>query len=207
MSIEVKMAKLPLLVGLPASGKTTRAHQIKSENPNSIIVSRDKLREMLHGYCEADIATYYSRSDIGVCEKQITKIQDDIIREALLDGKDVIVDNTNLKLRDINHFVNFQAPIYFEVLDVPVYECIQRDKKRVRKVGEQVIQKKFADFCQLKKVCDFQPIIPKLEPIIQDTSLRRAMVFDIDGTLAIKGNRSPYEWNKVGLDSVNKDIR
>jgi len=34
----------------------------------------------------------------------------------------------------------------------------------------------------------------------------KAIIFDIDGTLAIKGDRSPYDWSKVDLDSPNKAV-
>jgi len=37
-------------------------------------------------------------------------------------------------------------------------------------------------------------------------SLPRAIIVDIDGTLAIRGDRSPFEWNKVHLDSSNYPV-
>ena len=33
-----------------------------------------------------------------------------------------------------------------------------------------------------------------------------AWIVDIDGTLALRGDRSPYDWAKVGLDSPNKPV-
>ena len=33
-----------------------------------------------------------------------------------------------------------------------------------------------------------------------------AWLCDIDGTLALKGDRSPYDWAKVGLDTPNKPV-
>lgn len=33
-----------------------------------------------------------------------------------------------------------------------------------------------------------------------------AWLVDIDGTLALRGDRSPYDWAKVGLDSPNKPV-
>jgi histidinol phosphatase-like enzyme len=33
-----------------------------------------------------------------------------------------------------------------------------------------------------------------------------AVVFDIDGTLATKGNRGYYDWHKVGVDTPNKAV-
>lgn len=33
-----------------------------------------------------------------------------------------------------------------------------------------------------------------------------AWIVDIDGTLALRGDRSPYDWSKVGLDAPNKPV-
>lgn len=37
-------------------------------------------------------------------------------------------------------------------------------------------------------------------------NLPHCVIFDIDGTLALKGNRSPYDWARVGEDTPNKPI-
>lgn len=34
----------------------------------------------------------------------------------------------------------------------------------------------------------------------------QAVLCDIDGTLALKGDRSPYEWSKVGMDTPNQPV-
>jgi hypothetical protein len=33
-----------------------------------------------------------------------------------------------------------------------------------------------------------------------------ALIVDIDGTLAIRGDRSPFEWAQVGIDTVNEPV-
>lgn len=33
-----------------------------------------------------------------------------------------------------------------------------------------------------------------------------AYIFDIDGTLAIRGDRSPYDYSKVNLDTLNEEV-
>jgi len=52
------MAKITLMVGISGSGKSTKAKEI-SEKTGALIVNRDKLREMLFGYTEQNIASYY----------------------------------------------------------------------------------------------------------------------------------------------------
>src|SRR5688500_13539451 len=37
-------------------------------------------------------------------------------------------------------------------------------------------------------------------------TLPRAVIVDIDGTLAIRGDRSPYDWSRVGEDQPNPAV-
>jgi hypothetical protein len=38
------------------------------------------------------------------------------------------------------------------------------------------------------------------------SSLPRAVLVDVDGTLAIRGRRSPYDWSRVGEDDPNPPV-
>lgn len=42
--------------------------------------------------------------------------------------------------------------------------------------------------------------------MVQNPNLPNCVIFDIDGTLAHKGNRNPYDWSKVGEDTVDKAV-
>lgn len=42
-----------------------------------------------------------------------------------------------------------------------------------------------------------------VEPLAYNKKLLDCFVFDLDGTLALMGNREPFEWSKVGLDKPN----
>ena len=35
---------------------------------------------------------------------------------------------------------------------------------------------------------------------------KSAAIFDLDGTLALRGERSPYDWRSVGLDTPNQPL-
>ena len=37
----------------------------------------------------------------------------------------------------------------------------------------------------------------------QDDNLIKAVIVDVDGTIALKGDRSPYDWKRVGEDTPN----
>lgn len=73
-----------MMRGLPASGKTTRAKQLVSENKDTIRVNRDLLRTMLH-FDEWNA----KNEEITVDVAQL------IAADQLLKEKNVIIDDTN----------------------------------------------------------------------------------------------------------------
>lgn len=142
-----------ILVGISGSGKTTLARQMCND-PNYIRVNRDDLRSMLFGYTDKDMDQYYLKKGIQFRESLVTNVQDKAIREGLKAGKNVIVDNTNLKYKYIKHFEKYGMPLDFKILDVDVSLAISRDKDRVRKVGEEIIMKQFVQFKKIKEKLD-----------------------------------------------------
>lgn len=36
--------------------------------------------------------------------------------------------------------------------------------------------------------------------------MKQAIICDIDGTLAVRGDRSPFDWKKVGEDTINPAV-
>ena len=81
------MPKLIMTRGLPASGKSTWAKNLlKQHGPNSWkTICKDDLRAMLDD-------NVWSKGN----EKFVIQVRNNIIKEALLDGKNVISADTNL---------------------------------------------------------------------------------------------------------------
>lgn len=48
--------------------------------------------------------------------------------------------------------------------------------------------------------------LDEVTPYIPDTSLPKAVIVDIDGTVALRGDREPYDWDKVGEDLPNMPV-
>ena len=201
------MPKITIMVGVSASGKSTKAKEI-AHSTNAIIINRDKLREMLFGYTENNINDYYRLSDLYLKENQITSFQNYLIERALVKNNDVIIDNTNLKQRYINDFLKTfnKYTIEFCVMECDLQEAINRDKKRTRSVGCKVIKEQYQNFNILKKNFDFNIYIPNETTIINNRSKEPVYIFDIDGTLALMQNRSPYDYSKVNEDLLNKPV-
>lgn len=185
------MKTLYMTKGLPGSGKTTWALEHLSKHPDCKRVNKDDLRAMLDG-------GKWSRAN----ESFVKKIRNFIVGSALNEDFSVIVDDTNLHA---SHEKTLQdmAKIFgaeFEVksfLDVPIETCIERDLKRLKSVGEKVVRKMAREF----RLDDI-----KVMPLEQDHTLPKAIICDIDGTIAWKGDRSPYDWHRVVEDAPNRAV-
>ena len=127
------MAKIIIMRGLPASGKTTKAKELMKEYGNFFRLNKDDLRAMMLGGGKWD----YKK------EKVILKAQTGIV-EALLKAKiNLIIDDTNLNDRHIERWRNIanENRVKFEIVDVKtdVWTCIKRDELRKNSVGREVI--------------------------------------------------------------------
>lgn len=126
------MSILTVLVGIPGSGKST--YVAKNKQENQVVLSSDLIRkELLSG--EEDQSnnklvfdTLYARA-----------------REFLLQGKDVVIDATNISVferkRVLQNFADMKLKRVAVVFETPVEVCIERDAKRERTVGVAVIEK------------------------------------------------------------------
>jgi len=128
------MNKVLILQGLPASGKTTYAKELVDKGYKR--VNKDDLRAMVDN-------GKYSRKN----EKLILEMRDMLIDLSLINGYDVVVDDTNFEkkhfkqialIADIN-----EADLDVKIFKTPVEECIERDSKRENPVGEEVIMNMF----------------------------------------------------------------
>jgi predicted kinase len=133
-------------------------------------------------------------------ERFIETLRDLMINAALSEGRHVIVDDTNLNPRHeevIRELVNtwnagHNDNVVVEVksfLDISVDECIERDKKRTNSVGADVIVKMARQWLPKWELC-----VPELDIKNQrENGLPWCVIYDLDGTAAIMGDRSPYD--------------
>ncbi|MCB1712259.1 MAG: AAA family ATPase [Candidatus Riesia sp.] len=201
------MKQIIITIGISGSGKSTWAHREWLKDPdNIVIINRDKIRELLFGYSEETIKDYYLKANVGKLEKRVTKYEDTLINEALESDKTVIVDATHLKRSYLERFRYWNVSTYIISFPVDLEEAVRRDKARTRSVGEDVIKSQHDNYKSLmsslkKESISFDVVTFDNEKIEGKT---HCLIVDIDGTLAHKGDRSPYDWAAVGKDT--KDI-
>jgi predicted kinase len=195
------MTRLLITRGLPASGKTTFARKLQ---PRVVRVNRDDLRLMLHG----------RRLFSETTEGQVTHIQRMAVEALLARGADVIVDDTNLRGSTVREWAVLAARFRasFEVHDlteVPLEECLRRDAARPPgvRVGERNIRRMHDRYIAGRNLPLPVPYVDADDVIYDpDPSLPPAVLVDIDGTVALMGDRSPYAWDQVGFDSPNPAV-
>ena len=194
------MLKVIVCRGLPASGKTTWAKKFISEQPKNtwIRVNKDDLRAMLCGeWCKGQ-------------EQLVKYTWLETIAFALISGTNVIVDDTNLNpahLKTVQDLVlklndGRKKKIVVEVkkFDKSLDVCIRDDAHRANPVGAEVITSMYNRWIRGKSNSD--PVYAK-----RDESLPEAIIVDLDGTLCLMGDRSPYDAARCGEDNVNEPVR
>ncbi len=181
-----------LLKGLPGSGKSTFAKEVLASSPPCWrLVSRDDLRFMLLGKTlPIDPVDVDGQKPSGKWsprrEQQVIQARDALVRRFLQEGCCVIVDETLLNPKVEAHLRALAAEFptvnveLKDFTDVDIDVCVTRDIHRgSRAVGAGVIRSMAAKFLR-----DPSPLrLP---------SAREAIICDLDGTLALFGDRDPY---------------
>jgi predicted kinase len=198
------MKKITVTVGVSGSGKSSWAHLAFKMDPKNVrIVNRDKLRELLFGYTEESVVDYYLRPDINRCEKEITRYEDNLIHDFLADNKHVIVDATHLHKSYITRYKYWNVPVEVKIFKCTVKEALTNNAKRIRKVSDKIILKQYNKFSSLVSELNANPIKFETEKIELNREYPKCVIFDIDGTLAHKGSRNPFNWASVGRDKID----
>lgn len=192
------MKKVLILKGLPASGKSTFARKLLDENKGAWKrLNKDEIRLMLDN-------SHHTTEN----EKFVEKVRDMMMIEALKAGKHVVIDDTNLSDRPVERITQVvqkyakdngdQVKIEIKQMETTLEESLERDEKRDKKVGRNVIMNMYKQHILKDERGPHY--------LSQDETLPPAILCDLDGTLAIIHNRSPFEALKVENDLLNKPI-
>jgi len=135
------VAKLIIMQGLVASGKSTKAAEILKQYGNGIRINRDLLRTMLH--CDV-----WSGQKEGITREVARLLAKHFLeRPQWKDGQThigcVVIDDTNLDPKTLGSWKQLaeMCGASWEIVDMPtdVTECLRRDRLREKPVGDHVI--------------------------------------------------------------------
>lgn len=185
--IKVSTQTLLVLMGLPASGKSTFARNLVLHG--WVRVNKDDIRRQL--------APDGSRPN----EKEVLKERDFRVRKALREGKCVVVDDTNLNpihpqaLRKIAD--EFGAEYQTRFFDVDLRTCMVRDEEREESVGVDVIQTMHQTW-----LSNFpRDAYKKAYGVVDNRPV--AYMCDLDGTLAINTQGRFHYGEQADKEYVN----
>jgi len=201
-----KNLQILILVGAPGSGKTTFARYFLRTEENWIRLNRDDFRAMQ--FAAGNLSNHE--------ERLIGEMIDASIETLLLKKNNVLIDATHCRKEYINHYIerfNHLADISFKLFDVDIATLAERCEKRFQQTGRLVSMstiKKFVEELEvLKREFDFvtRPKNKSLESVaIQDPAFPKAIVCDLDGTLALMRNRNPYDATHCDEDDLNEPV-
>lgn len=184
------MRRLIVCKGLSFSGKTTWANEEAERLGNCVVVTKDDIRKELG----------------RVKEGKVIKRRNELIVQALKEGKNVISADTNLSNK-VNHIAAIKGLLAdfegyeFSVkdfTDIPFDVLLERARNTDRPEGPDFWVQVLYD----QKSKFWEPT-----DVVQDESLPKCVILDHDGTLChVSPNRSPYDGTDSHEDTRNEIV-
>lgn len=193
------MKKIILTVGCPGSGKSTWTREFIAKNPGYFNINRDDYRQSIMGHEERDEYKYTKKKE-GI----VTCMQFDAAKGILYGGdsvKGVIISDTNLNPERRQSWEAFAKEygwkVEYKVFDVSWTELVKRNSRRGSKaVPIDVLRSMYGHMRAYLGL-----------PVYTGTEGKpKAIIFDLDGTLALHVERGPFELHKLSTDAPNKMV-
>ena len=128
--------ELIMLMGIPASGKSTWSNNYVNSHDNCIVISSDEYRKKLFGDVNEQ-----SRNN------ELFRIVHNDIKSALKSNQSVIYDATNInakrRMSFLSEISNIDCIKRIVIFNLPYEECLRRNWMRERKVPDEVIRKMY----------------------------------------------------------------
>lgn len=184
--------KAILTIGVSGSGKTHWATQ-----QNMRVISRDDIRREILGLgYKENLWAHWKFTKKA--ERNVTNIQHQQIQEAAASNQDIIIADTNINPKTREKLTAMLQELGYDVEEkvfkTSIWNCLANNFDRVDEVSENVIWGQWHSM-NVQGFLD-EDIIP----------VDQIVVCDIDGTIAAMGERSPYDYSKVHLDTVRHEV-
>lgn len=193
IKIGLNVKKLYLTVGISASGKTTWAESMcnRFDNGRWWNINRDHIRLNVM-FNDITWAEYkFNKTNESKCSEIALEQFNDAVEMGV---ENIIVSDTNLQEEYRNAWIKRgeDAGYEVEIVEFPVTfdEACKRNELRHNGVSRKII---YQQWLLWNKYIGRKVYTP-------DESKRKAIIVDIDGTIAERFDRSPFDWSKVGQD-------
>lgn len=185
---------LILTIGAPGSGKSTWAKE-QSKNQGVANVNRDSLRLMVKSLDKPNEWRYGKEN-----EKKVTDLMLPIIDTFFETHHTVIVSDTNLNPSTRQMFIDYSiskgVKIEYKTFDMSWKKLLERNTFRGDKAVPVAVLRSM-----------YQSMTRYMGRVaIHNEALPKAIIFDIDGTVASMKGRSPFDWSRVGEDLPIKHV-
>lgn len=193
------MQTVIMMKWLPASGKSIWAEQYMRMYPNTIRVNKDLARKQ-----------YYFKKFDRSKEEFVVKMRNYAIDNALESWYNVIVDDTNFNEvheEDIRFIAEqHRAEFKIQFVDTWPETCKKRNNnRRSHCVPDYVIDEMYQK--AIKQNLHFTECDDDLYNYIPNQDKPKAVIFDIDWTLAKMTTRSPYDYSEaIMTDRLNESV-
>lgn len=186
--------------GVPSCGKTTWAREWVEKDPGARArVSRADIDAMAGGEWSLERAL---------------QTRDAVISALLKAGMDVVVDDIHLSDMSVESVLKVARAhnatiLVYDMSDIPLEEVLRRNANRDRPVHEDVIAGYHRTFIKDQK---FPLPMPQREAEPEEPSQyvpidgQETYLVDIDNTISLRGDRGPFDWDRVGEDLPNEPV-
>jgi predicted kinase len=208
------MTKVIITVGISCSGKSTFADEEYKKNPTKVrIVCRDWIRHRilidrtlndgLKGYNRGCNPTnIWKVWKFGKDENLVSQNWWEEFASGVKSNYETIIcADTNLNQNRLNAMIDKMVSDYgiardditIKVFDITLEEAWKRDAARPDGVGHQVLYNQWMQYQVNKK---YVPV----------AGTRKAIMVDLDGTLAHMNGRGAFEWLRVDEDTLDPAV-
>lgn len=207
------MPTLHVTRGFPASGKTTWAEALCATSA-TVNINRDDIRRQLG----------IGQHGTDAQEDGVTAVQSALFTAAVDNGSDIVLSDTNLRPRRLRPLLTRAVAAGYSVkvhdFRPELHELLRRNAARedARRVPEAVIRDLWSRF-PYRRWMSAEELVASATaaseeaggtaaPVANPRDLPHCVLVDVDGTLAHhNGLRSPYDWSRVGQDTVDEAVR
>lgn len=186
------MPKLLICVGCSGSGKSTYAKELVSQGWGE--VNRDRWRFLLFTENKKDWSLYKFSKER---EKEVTMMCEGEFNGWVTLGYNIVVSDTNLNPKTLQNWINKGNDIGYDVevkyFSETLTTLLKRDKKRGGlSVGQDVIFDQWQKWLEITGAKRYVP--NEFKP--------KAIILDIDGTIALTNGRSHYDYTEEVLTDI-----